>query len=125
MKKWLRRLLAALLGAGLAAGLFCSFTLVRVQDSTMLPALEPGDYVLINKWNRTDLAVGDLVLYKAPCYDIDGAQYPLRRVTGIREGWIKVGCDAALAQDSTQMIPAEYVVGTVICAGRPAGWRQH
>lgn len=114
MGKWMLRILAALLGFGLALGLFCSFALVRVESSDMLPTLEPGDHVWINKWKKDDLAVGDLVLYKAPYYEIDGAQYPLRRVVGIRDGWIKVGCDADLVSDSTQMIPAEYVVGKAI-----------
>ena len=114
MGKWILRILAAVLGTGLAAGLFCSFALVRVEGSDMLPTLEPGDYVLINKWKKDELAVGDLVLYEAPYYEIDGAQYPLRRVVGGRDGWIKVGCDADLVLDGTQMIPAEYVVGTAI-----------
>lgn len=114
MGKWILRILAAVLDTGLAAGLFCSFALVRVEGSDMLPTLEPGDYVLINKWKKDELAVGDLVLYKAPYYEIDGAQYPLRRVVGVRDGWIKVGCDADLVLDGTQMIPAEYVVGTAI-----------
>ena len=92
MGKWLLRLLAAVLGTGLAAGLFCSFALVRVDN----------------------LAVGDLVLYEAPYYEIDGARYPLRRVVGVRDGWIQVGCDADLVRDSVQLIPAEYVVGTAI-----------
>ena len=114
MGKWMLRILAALLGFGLALGMFCSFALVRVEGSDMLPTLEPGEHVWINKWKTDDLAVGDLVLYKAPYYEIDGEQYPLRRVVGIREGWIKVGCDADLVLDGTQMIPAEYVVGTAI-----------
>lgn len=76
MGKWLLRLLAAVLGTGLAAGLFCSFALVRVEGSDMLPTLEPGDYVLVSKWKKDNLAVGDLVLYEAPYYEIDGARYP-------------------------------------------------
>ena len=68
MGKWLLRLLAAVLGTGLAAGLFCSFALVRVEGSDMLPTLEPGDYVLVSKWKKDNLAVGDLVLYEAPYY---------------------------------------------------------
>lgn len=114
MGKRMLRILAALLGFGLALGLFCSFALVRVEGSDMLPTLESGDHVLINKWKKDDLAVGDLVLYKAPYYEIDGTQYPLRRVVGVRDGWIKVGCDADLVLDGTQMIPVEYVVGTAI-----------
>ena len=37
MGKWILRILAAVLGTGLAIGLFCSFTLVRVEGSDMLP----------------------------------------------------------------------------------------
>ena len=121
MGKWLLRLLAAVLGTGLAAGLFCSFALVRVEGSDMLPTLEPGDYVLVSKWKKDNLAVGDLVLYEAPYYEIDGARYPLRRVVGLRDGWIQVGCDADLVRDSVQLIPAEYVVGTESLASGSKG----
>ena len=97
MGKWLLRLLAAVLGTGLAAGLFCSFALVRVEGSDMLPTLEPGDYVLVSKWKKDNLAVGDLVLYEAPYYEIDGARYPLRRVwasgmAGSRSAVTRIWC---------------------------------
>ena len=48
MGKWLLRILAALLGFWLALGLYCSFALVRVEGSDMLPTLEPGDYVMVH-----------------------------------------------------------------------------
>ena len=86
----------------------------REVSAQLLEDLEPGDYVLVSKWKKDNLAVGDLVLYEAPYYEIDGARYPLRRVVGARNGWIQVGCDADLVRDSVQLIPAEYVVGTAI-----------
>lgn len=75
---------SALLLAGIAAAAFAvrGFVAVprAVPSASMRPALEPGDYVLVTRWDyrRRLPARGDVVVFRAP----DGGDY-VKRVIGL------------------------------------------
>ncbi|MDA4121478.1 MAG: signal peptidase I, partial [Thaumarchaeota archaeon] len=39
----------------------------RVENTSMLPTLEPGDLVVIQGTSMTDLRLGDIIVYDPPC----------------------------------------------------------
>ena len=82
----------------------------------MLPALEPGETVLVNRLdNGYDVNVGDLVVYETPYYTIDGeGEYLIKRVTGSRGRWLKVDCDANTAEDKESFVDKKKILGKVV-----------
>ncbi len=114
------KVLAAAIGITAAVALFSGFMVIKVEGSSMLPTLEPGQRVIINKLDTQDFSVGDLVVYKAPYYSIDGqGQYLIRRVVGVKDNWIKVGCEMDMVATDTEIIEKDIVLGKVmeICYG--------
>ena len=106
---------------GTAAGiiLFSSLMVVKVEGSSMLPALEPGDRVLILQESLLtgvpEIQVGDLVVYEAPYYTTDGeGLQKIRRITGTRGSWIRLNCDAKTVKDQEKLIRTEEIQGKVI-----------
>ena len=58
--------------------------------------------------------LGDIIVYEAPFYEIDGeGRYLIRRVTGVRNRWIEVDRGNAPA-DPASVIGKEQVLGKVI-----------
>ena len=116
MKKIISWGISAILG--IAAGLLIYTTLmvIQVEGSSMLPALEPGENVLVYRLDDGyDIHVGDLVVYEAPYYTTDGeGKYLIKRVTGSRGRWLKVDCDTDTAQTRENFVDKEKILGRVI-----------
>ena len=106
---------------GTAAGviLFSSLMVVKVEGSSMLPALEPGDRVLILQESLLtgvpEIQVGDLVVYEAPYYTTDGeGLQKIRRITGTRGSWLRLNCDVKTVKDQEMLLRTEEIQGKVI-----------
>ena len=88
----------------------------------MMPAINPGQKILVTLYDkdtagdRDSLAVGDIIVYQSPFYDIDGqGRYMIRRITGVNGRWIEVSCDAPVTQGGEPVIiEKEQVLGKVI-----------
>lgn len=113
-------LLSAAAGIAAAVWLFTSFMVVEASGSAMMPEIMPGQKVLVALYDRDStgdrgsLATGDIIVYEAPFYDIDGeGMYLIRRITGVRNRWIEVDCENAQA-DPASIIEKEQVLGKVI-----------
>ena len=109
--------------AGIAAALilFFGLTVADVEDSSMLPELEPGEKVLVLRWDTVDFAspsVGDIVLYETPYYEIgEKGSLMLRRITGINGDRVELRCDAGIDSERTETIKKERILGKVIYHG--------
>lgn len=116
MGKLIGRSIFAALGIGLGVLLFSRLLVTEVQGSTMLPMAEPGDLLLaVRLTDGEDVKVGDLVVYEAPYYTINGEGRTLvRRVTGIRGDWLRVDCDTPTTRDQESLLAREEVEGKVI-----------
>ena len=106
---------------GTAAGviLFSSLMVVKVEGSSMLPALEPGDHVLILQESLLtgvpEIQVGDLVVYEAPYNTTDGeGLQKIRRITGTRGSWLRLNCDVKTVKDQETLLRTEEIQGKVI-----------
>ena len=42
----------------------------RVESTSMLPTLEPGDLVFLQKAGQTDIHIGDVIVYNPPCSEV-------------------------------------------------------
>ena len=65
--------LASLIGVAAAVLLFLSVMVVKIEDGSMLPVIEPGDRVIAVRMDlpvgpAPSLDVGDMVVYRAPYY---------------------------------------------------------
>lgn len=106
----------AALGVGLGLLIYSLVMVVQVQGSAMLPTMEPGDRLLVSRLSGGEtVQVGDVIVYEAPYYTIDGEGATLvRRVTGSRGSWIRVDCDAPTTRDQEALVAAEDIKGKVI-----------
>lgn len=114
--------IAAVLAGILAAlVLFFGFMIVEVEDTAMLPELQPGEKAVVLRCDTVRVSspqVGDLVLLKAPYYEIgEKSSLILRRITGICGDSVEVGCDTGIKSDETQRIKKEKILGKVIYHG--------
>ena len=112
---------AALAGIAAALMLFFGLTVAEVEDSSMLPELEPGEKVLDLRCDTGDFAspsVGDIVLYETPYYEIgEKGSLMLRRITGINGDRVELRCDAGIDSERTETIKKERILGKVIYHG--------
>ncbi len=82
----------------------------------MSPALDPGDYVLVNRWAYRSRApeVGDLVVLRNP--EREG-QFLCKRVAGVTDSgtYVVLGDNAAESRDSRRFgpVPRDLIVGRV------------
>ena len=111
--------LFAALGTVAGIILFSSLMVVKVEGSSMLPALEPGDHVLILQESLLtgvpEIQVGDLVVYEAPYYTTDGeGLQKIRRITGTRGSWLRLNCDVKTVKDQEMLLRTEEIQGKVI-----------
>lgn len=111
--------LFAVLGTAAGVILFSSLMVVKVEGSSMLPALEPGDHVLILQESLLtgvpEIQVGDLVVYEAPYYTTDGeGLQKIRRITGTRGSWLRLNCDVKTVKDQETLLRTEEIQGKVI-----------
>ena len=112
---------AALAGIAAALMLFFGLTVAEVEDSSMLPELEPGEKVLVLRCDTGDFAspsVGDIVLYETPYYEIgEKGSLMLRRITGINGDRVELRCDGGIDSERTETIKKERILGKVIYHG--------
>lgn len=111
--------LFAALGAAAGLLVFTSLLLLEVEGSTMLPTLEPGDRVIALQdspvMEMPPLQVGDLVIYEAPCYTIDGESLQkVRRITGMRGSWYRLNCDGNSVRSQEVLASREEILGKVV-----------
>lgn len=108
--------LAALMGVASAAALFASFSWISVEDSAMLPTLQPGQHVLIRKICLQDVSKGDLVFCKQEFFEAGTAEYRIRRVCRITEQEVELGCDQKLVRkpESEETLKRDAIIGKVI-----------
>ena len=112
---------AALAGIAAALMLFFGLTVAEVEDSSMLPELEPGEKVLVLRCDTGDFAspsVGDIVLYETPYYEIgEKGSLMLRRITGINGDRVELRCDAGIDSERTDTLKKDKLWRTAIYHG--------
>ena len=95
----------------------------RVEERSMSPALDPGDYVIVNTWayRRREPGVGDLVVLRDPQRE---GRFLCKRVGGVTgPGLYDVrGLNEALSRDSRTFgsVPRDLIVGRVWRSARAA-----
>lgn len=115
--------LAAIIGVAAAVLLFLSAMVVKIEDGSMLPVIEPGDRVIAVRIDlpvgpAPSLDVGDLVVYRAPYYEIGGkGVYLVRRVSGMNGDMIEVCGEESLAASEKEILSKEKILGKVIYNG--------
>jgi signal peptidase I len=93
----------------------------RVEERSMSPDLEPGDYVIVNRWayRRRDPAIGELVVFRDPQR---AGRYLCKRIADVRgDGMYTVrGDNEAISRDSRSFgpVPRGAIVGKVWRAER-------
>lgn len=70
------------------------FALYRVEGTSMLPTLRPGQRVLVYRWGRP--RVGDLIVFKKE------ARTMVKRVVKVEGEWVEVGADNAKGAGSEE-----------------------
>lgn len=110
------RILAACFGTALALVVFLNFEIFEIKGVSMLPELMPGQHVLVKKGTADDLKIGDFVLYETPFYDFDSQDggRGIRKVTGIKDGEVRLSCSPDAVQAQTLTLPKEEILGKVI-----------
>lgn len=115
--------LAAIIGVAAAVLLFLSVMVVKIEDGSMLPVIEPGERVVAVRMDLPvgtgpSLDVGDLVVYRAPYYEIGGKSvYLVRRVSGMNGDMIEVCGEESLAGSEKEILSKEKILGKVIYNG--------
>ena len=116
---------AAMVGLTAAMILFMSLMIIKVEDSSMLPALEPGSIVIAVRtplpadiWAAPSVKVGDMVVFRTPYYEIgsDGI-YHIRRVSGLNGDMIEVCCDEGAGSLEREIMSKKKILGKVIYNG--------
>ena len=94
----------------------------RVDDRSMEPTLNPGDYVLVNRWSYKsgEPARGDLVVVRDPQQP---ARFLVKRISDVTNGGscFLAGDNVEFSRDSRAFgpVPKDLVVGRVWKAAKP------
>jgi nickel-type superoxide dismutase maturation protease len=98
------------------------FSAFVVAGDSMLPALRPGDCLLVSRWSRID--VGSLVVARRP--QIAGLLLVKRAARRADGGWWLLSDNAAAGLDDSRVfgvLPDACVVGKVLFRYYPFGRR--
>ncbi len=116
MKRVLFGSLSIAFGIAAAIAVHCSFMIVEIEGSDMLPTLEPEQKVMIFLLvNREKIKEGDLIAYEPHFYQIGASRGPVvRRVKHISGSELELACDARLTEEEGIIISDEDVLGKVI-----------
>ena len=111
--------LSAVLGVAAGLAVFSSLMLITVEGSSMLPVLESGNRVLVQKaaglGGDLNLGIGDLVVYEAPYYTADGEDLlKIRRITGLRGDWVRLDRDLETVGESQVLVRRSEILGEVL-----------
>lgn len=92
---------AAFIGFCMAVLVHCSFMIVEVKGTSMLPSIEPGQKTIVFRLTDTDgIKEGDIVAYRRPYYAVDGENgILLRRVEAVCEETLILSCDADMTNE--------------------------
>jgi len=88
----------------------------RVEERSMSPTLDPGDYVIVNTWayRRREPAIGDLVVLRHPQYE---GRFLCKRIAAVPEsGLYSVrGDNESVSLDGRSFgpIPRPLIIGRV------------
>jgi phage repressor protein C with HTH and peptisase S24 domain len=95
---------------------------VLVDGPSMLPALRPGDCLLVRP--RVPVRPGDVVVARfASRPELLVVKRAVRRVDDAQLWWVE-GDNAELGDDSRRYGPAEVLARVVVRYWPPSGWRQ-
>lgn len=110
------RILAAATGILLAIVVFMNFEIFEIKTTAMLPVLEPGMCVLVQRCDASDVSVGDLVLYEAAAYDFDTQDglMAVRMVSGKKDGKFRLSCSEEAVYGEETAVDGEKIWGKVI-----------
>lgn len=116
MKKIIVCILGALTGAMLAAAVHCSFMVTKMYDSSMFPAIEPGQKVVVFMAAKVEnIGSGDIVAYESPYHLIDGGRgISIRRVEKIDDEKATLVCDTGFTEEDSVQVPVDDILGTVL-----------
>ena len=116
MKKTIICILGALTGMVLAAAVHCCFMVTEMYDSSMFPAIEPGQKVLVFMLaGIDDMEPGDIVAYESPYHQIDGGRsVSVRRVENIGDDKVVLICDAGIDDKDRTVIRTDDILGKVL-----------
>jgi nickel-type superoxide dismutase maturation protease len=90
----------------------------RVADTSMQPALQPGEHVLVATWLGP--RVGDIVVLHDPEWSLT---YTVKRVVGVTSNGLDVrGDNVNVSRDSRHFgsVPRRLVIGRVVYRYLPA-----
>lgn len=105
-----------LAGVLLAITVHCNFMIVTAGSGYMLPAIEPGQKVIV--WlmaDKDEIKAGDVVAYKRPYYVVEGENgIILRRVATVTDDGFILVCDADLASQQGETAFKEDIIGKAL-----------
>jgi len=85
----------------------------------MLPFVEPGQRIIVSLRGFGDYAVGDLIVFESPFYDVDGQdRLSAGRITGLRNNRVETAAGSLSADSSRLVIDREDIMGKVIYYGK-------
>lgn len=100
----------------LAAAVHCCFMVTEMYDSSMFPAIEPGQKVLVFMFaGADDIQPGDVVAYESPYHQIDGGKsVSIRRVEKIDDEETVLICDTKVDDNDKAVISTDDILGKVL-----------
>jgi signal peptidase I len=93
----------------------------RIEERSMGPDLDPGDYVIVNRWayRTRDPAIGDLVVLADPQRE---GRFLCKRIVGVPSSGLYAvqGDNDAVSRDSRTFgpVPRDLIVGKVWLSAR-------
>lgn len=113
------KIVFALAGLFLAMIMYTSFAFIEIESSEMMPALEPGKHMLVEKNVCADeYNVGDIIVYEAPYFDINEAgRYSVRCIAGKNGNVLEVGSEQGLLRGESEVVKIDKILGKVIWNG--------
>lgn len=116
MGRQILRITAAATGILLAIVVFMNFEIFEIKTTAMMPVLEPGMCVLVQRCDASEVELGDLVLYEAAAYDFDTQDglMAIRMVSGEKDGKFRLSCSEEAVYGREIAVDGEKIWGKVI-----------
>ena len=91
----------------------------RIPSSAMLPTFEIGDHVFVEKWNRDEVAPGEIIVFRNPCTPTKAF---IKRVVAMPGDTVEVRCHVLFING--EPVPRELVDADVVYEDYDDGARQ-